>query len=184
MMIMMISILVILVLICSLSVCISVKFSIRSISRFSRYTRYTCLTMKLSNDKIDVDSYRKKSSKTSSISVINKANNNKSKASSHIFNKTTVNATINPDSLTQYIGQLVLTAKGLTVATANNSYIATPNESINTTNIYSLSIKNMKSTIVIPTTTISTNANTAMTLLYESPLVFEKFSLNDAGKIT
>jgi hypothetical protein len=136
--------------------------------------------MKLSNDKIDVDSFRKKSSKTSSISVINKANNNKSKASSYI-NKTTANATINADSLTQYIGQLVLTAKGLTVATTNNSYIASPNESIDT-NVYSLSIKNTKSTsIAIPTTTISTNANTVMTLLYESPLVFEKFSLNDAG---
>ena len=183
MMIKMISILVILVLICSLSV--SVRFSMRKISSFSRCTRYTYLSMKLSNDKIDVDSYRKKSSKTSSISVINKANNNKSKATSYIFNKTTANATINPDSLTQYIGQLVLTAKGLTVATTNNSYIATQNESINTTNIYSLSIKNTKSTsIAIPTTTISANAITAMTLLYESPLVFEKFSLHDAGKIT
>lgn len=153
------------------------SITINSNQRFYRSSRLTikCLHMNVNtNDKIDIGNYRKKSSKTNSITVINKTNT-KSKANRNIVNIIT-NPTINTDSLSQYIGLLVLAAKGLT--TTRNSTNSN-SDGIISNSTYSLSVKKPSTDITIPI--ISPNDNTAITLLNESPLVFEKFSLDNSG---
>lgn len=153
------------------------SITINSNQRFYRSSRLTikCIHMNINtNDKIDIGNYRKKSSKTNSITVINKTNT-KSKANRNIIN-TITNPTISTDSLSQYIGLLVLAAKGLT--TTRNSTNSN-SDGIISNSTYSLSVKKSSTDITIPNS--SPNDNTAITLLNESPLVFEKFSLNNSG---
>ena len=184
----------ILIIICSICLCISVKLRMRNGIIHSYSARNLCLSMKIStiNDKINTDSYRKKSSKSKSIIVVNKANNSVTKANSNILGDTSSNSTViptlNTESLSQYIGLLVLTAKGLNVTTnnknvaiTNSSFIKTVNES-NFSDIYSLNVYAKSTNIAVPNRK-NTEVNSAITLLHESPIVFQKFNLNDAGKI-
>lgn len=123
----------------------------------------------INTDSMNVNSYRKKSTKSTSIRIISPNTTRKNKLCIDNDNNTISdnNDIPNFDSLSQYIGLLVLAAKGFNVT---NNNINTNKMNNNTNNITTLTIKPKDNA-----------KNMAIRLLNQSPLVINRFSLNEAG---